>query len=167
MSTEGVKSQRGGNKHDKIRNWEYMHRFFLRKRGLRGVLLWGEIISSLKSSYRLKVGASIFLEEDETETTFLGRGRVRLGPILFTTHKIERRKGTTALNSEIKHWPALCVKTSIKSMERLHDTRSALLLLALYDSCNLEMRICSSLNTFLDLDNQKLDFANNGWFILP
>ena len=104
VSTEGVKSQRGGNKHDKIRNWEYIG-FVLRKRGLRGVLLWGGIISSLKSSYRLKVGASIFLE---TETTFLGRRRVRLGPILFTTHKIERRKGTTALNSEIKHWPALC-----------------------------------------------------------
>ena len=33
----------------------------------------------------------------------LGRRRVRLGPILFTTHKIERRKGT-ALNSEIKRW---------------------------------------------------------------
>ena len=101
VSTEGVKSQRGGNKHDKIRNWEYIG-FVLRKRCLRGVLLWGGIISSLKSSYRLKVGASIFLEEDETETTFLGRRRVRLGPILFTTHKIERRKGTTALNSEIK-----------------------------------------------------------------
>ena len=106
VSTKGVKSQRGGNKHDKIRNWEYIG-FVLRKRGLRGVLLWGGIISSLKSSYRLKVGASIFLEEDETETTFLGRRRVRLGPILFTTHKIERRKGTTALNSEIKHWPSL------------------------------------------------------------
>ena len=33
----------------------------------------------------------------------LGRRRVRLGPILFTTHKIERRKGR-ALNSEIKRW---------------------------------------------------------------
>ena len=105
--TEGGGITEGGNKHDKIRNWEYIG-FVLRKRDLRGVLLWGGIISSLKSSYRFKVGASIFLEEDETETTFLGRRRVRLGPILFTTHKIERRKGTTALNSEIKHWPALC-----------------------------------------------------------
>ena len=32
----------------------------------------------------------------------LGRRRVRLGPILFTTHKIERRRKGTALNSEIK-----------------------------------------------------------------
>ena len=48
----------------------------------------------------------------------LGRRRVRLvGPILFTTHKMER-KGTWALNSEIK--PRL-VKTAIKSMKREHD----------------------------------------------
>ena len=48
----------------------------------------------------------------------LGRRRVRLvGPILFTTHKMER-KGTWALNSEIK--PGL-VKTAIKSMKREHD----------------------------------------------
>ena len=40
---------------------------------------------------------------EENHLFRLGRRRVRLGPILFTTHKIERRKGR-ALNSKIKRW---------------------------------------------------------------
>ena len=66
-----------------------------------------------------KLGLDLSRRRSERNHLFrLGRRRVRLvGPILFTTHKMER-KGTWALNSEIK--PGL-VKTAIKSMKREHD----------------------------------------------
>ena len=83
----------------------------------------------------------------------LGRRRVRLvGPILFTTHKIES-KGTWPLNSEIK--PGL-VKTAIKSMKREHDAprgRSFLASGLIWQQRlgNLEMRICSVLGCSQDI----------------